>query len=88
MGETLQVMNQSQGTAVADGLSQVMTFNTSLDLHEQQSMKLQNIRMNKFKVTKTSSPQEMHTQIIERTATIHSPSVIPTTDHDSTVKSL
>ena len=43
--------------------------------------------MNKFKVTKASSPQQMHTRIIERTATIHSPSIIPTTAHDSTAKS-
>lgn len=83
MGETLQAMKQSQGTAHADGLSQVMTFNTSLDLHKQQSMKLQNITRMKKLVTKPSSPQQVHTQIIERTATIYFPSIIPKTTHDS-----
>lgn len=88
-GETLQATNQSQGTALTDGLSQVMTLNTSLDLHKQQSVKLQNIiRMNKFKVTKNSSPQQMHIRTIERTTTIHTPSIIPTAAHDSSSKSL
>lgn len=59
------------------------------DLHKQQSIKLQNIiRMNIFKVTKTSSSQQMYTQILEKNAAICSKSVIPTNAHGSAAESL
>lgn len=88
MAETLQAMKQLQ-FALTDGLSWVTTFHTSLDHDKEQSMKIQNIiRMDRFKVTKTSTPQQIYAEIIERTATIHLPSIILQIAWDSAAKSL